>query len=570
MDYDAIYNEVTTPKGGKKAVDYDSIYSEVTTPKATPKKQGWSVGAPSLDNLTTNLGVIANSGVAKGIRDPLDGAAQLLANVLPDGVSSAINKANNFVADKTGLVAKLPASGMDGFIKENEQAYQAQRGDTGMDWGRLAGNVISPMNLALASKIPQGVGVGQRVLSGIGTGAALGGITPTSGEGSFADEKTKQIATSAAFGGVLPMLTGAVGRVISPKASTNPQVKLLRENGVTPTVGQTLGGAANKFEEKLGSWPIVGDGVAAARGRANEQFNTAVYADTLKPVGISMPKNLDGRDAVRFAESQLSNRYDEVLGKIGAIKTDGQFNSSISSLDKMVDKLMMPKSEKMKFKMSLNDVKQTIDKNGVLTSEGYKMLESALGRDAKTLGISQNAYDARLAPAVKQLQAELKGLLKRQAGSNADELQKVNDSWARFTRVGQAAKSVGAENGNFTPAQFQNAVKSMDKSKWGFAKGNALMQDFGDAGKSVLGSKVPNSGTTDRLLLGGLGAAWFDPTLGLSLLGGSAMYSNPMQKLLTGAIANRPQSAQAISQVVNKGTPYLLPAGLGLLNYIQN
>lgn len=242
----------------------------------------------------------------------------------------------------------------------------------------------------------------------------------------------------------------------------------------------------------------------------------------------------------------------------------------------MVNKLVMPKAEKAKFASALNDVKQSIDGNGVITSDAFKQLESSLGQDAQKLSSSTNIYEGKVAPAVKQLQAELRDMLKRQAGDKADELKAVNAGWANFKRVQNAAGKIGADEGKFNPAQLQSAVRVMDKSKdkAAFARGNALMQDLGDAGKTVLGSKVPNSGTTDRLLYGGgaatVAAGMVNPYYGAALLGGASLYTQPAQKLFNMLITKRPDSAAQFAELLRKNSNYLLPAsgamGLGLLN----
>lgn len=541
--------EVNAPEGATEddAIKYvqENIYK---APVATSKKPT-SAGARLL----------------QGMKDPIDAGAQLLTNMLPKGVVDAGNTANNWLADKTGLVAPVPKGGVDAMIKADAANYQAPEG---IDWARLGGNVLSPANLAVASKFPQAASLGGRVASGAGAGAAMGALSPVT-EGDFAEEKAKQIALSGATGGALPVVTGALSRLVSPKASMNPNVNLLRQQGVNPTIGQTLGGFANNVEEKLSSLPIVGTGIANSRNNANTQFEKATYNEVLKPIGQALPKDLQGREALQFTESALKDKYDDVLTKIGAIKPDEQFNTKVDSLSGMVNKMLMPADEKLKFTSALNDLKKSIDENGVITSEAYKTLESSLGSDVRKLSSSQNIYDSKLSPAVKQLQQELRDMLKRQAGSYADDLQKTNGAWAKFKRVQNAASKLGADEGSFTPAQFQNAVRSMDKSKdkAAFARGGALMQELGDAGKSVLGNKVPNSGTADRALMTGAGIySFLDPTVGLPLLAGASLYTNPVQKALTGAVTNRPQSAQAVSSLIKQSSPYLTPAFFGLLN----
>ena len=87
-----------------------------TTSPASPGASGsWAPPA-------TRMGKIG-----QGIVDPIDGGAQLLTHLLPDGVVNAGNSLNNWLADKTGLLAKLPPGGIDAQISSNEKSYQSSR-----------------------------------------------------------------------------------------------------------------------------------------------------------------------------------------------------------------------------------------------------------------------------------------------------------------------------------------------------------------------------------------------------------------------------------------------------------
>jgi hypothetical protein len=513
----------------------------------------------------------------KGVRDPIDAGAQLLTKMLPDSVVNAGNQFNNYLADKTGLVSRLPEGGVSQQINEQEASYQDQRtqsGEEGFDGYRLLGNVVSPANLALASKLPAAATLAGKVGTGALGGGALAGLTqPVVGDGDFLTEKAKQVGVGAITGGVTPAFVGGVARVVSPKASVNPNIQKLRSEGVNPTIGQTLGGGINKIEERMQSVPILGDMITRARGQANSQFEKAAFNRSLKPIGQKLPEGLAGREAVDYVESTLGQSYDDVLTRIGAITPDQQFNTKLSDLKKLVSGKMMPKAEKAKFLSAVQDIKDTA-KDGVITSEAFKELESSLGSQARKLGGSQNVYEGKLAPAVKQLQQELRDMLQRQAGDAADELRKVNTGYSNFKRVQNAATKLGADDGSFTPAQFQNAVRAMDKSKdkAAFAKGNALGQDLGDAGKSVLSGKVPNSGTAERVMYGtgALASGALNPAIPAGLLGGAALYTQPMQKVLTSLVAKRPERAAELAEFIRQNGNYVLPAtgavGAGLLN----
>lgn len=574
--------DVTAPDGATQ--DEVLAYAQKNVPGADTKASAPAVKKPAAAPLSRTDRYL------KGLRDPIDAGAQLLTNMLPEGIVKAGNRLNNFIADKTGLVGRLKeggvadlvaggsgVGGVDRMIRDAEAQYQARReasGESGFDGYRTLGNIINPANLAVASRLPAAASLAGRVGVGALGGGISGALTPVA-SGDFATEKAKQIGAGALVGGAIPGIASAAGRLVSPNASKNAGLQLLRKEGVNPTIGQALGGRANAAEEKLMSLPLVGDMVSKARGSANEQFQRATIKRALKPIGVDLPEGLVGRDAVQFTENTLRQQYDDVLTKIGAIPADAKFGNAIASLRNKVDRLGIPPDEKAKFHGALSDVLESFDENNVMTSEAFKTLESALGQDARKLAGSQSVYEGRIAPAVKQLQAELRDMLERQAGPLAGDLKAVNAGWANFKRVQNAASKLGADDGNFTPAQFQNAVRALDtsKDKAAFARGNALGQDLGDAGKSVLGNKTPNSGTTDRALLNlGLlgGTAAVSPAAAMGAVGGAALYLSPAQRALVAALASRPASAQQAAELLRKASPYALGASgqlsAGMLN----
>lgn len=502
----------------------------------------------------------------RGVMDPIDGGAQLLANALPKGLVDAGNRLNNWLADNTGLVARLPEGGVDQLVRQGQADYERRRGasgETGFDGYRALGGFAATVPLAAATGgAGVGAGLSTRVAIGATQGAAAGSLVPVTGDDYWA-EKREQIGTGAAFGGVAAPVLGGLARVISPNASRNANLQLLRREGVTPTVGQALGGTAGRVEEKLQSLPIVGDAINAARGRAAGDFQEAAVNRALAPIGQKLPPGVSGRAAIEHAENTLRQSYDDVLSRIGAIPADQQFSTQVANLQQMVGRDVLSKQAKQKFGMVLNDVQSAFN-NGVLTSEGFKRVESQLGSDFRKLTSSQDIYDGRLAPAVQQLQAELRDLLQRQAGQHADDLAATNAGWANFKRVQRAAGALGAEGGEFTPAQFQSAVKALDRSKdkGAFARGGALGQDLGDAGRSVLTGKVADSGTAGRAMLGvgALGSSYLlNPAMAAGMLGGAGLYLSPAQRALVAAVASRPAAAQPAADALRKAGPMLIP-----------
>jgi len=159
--------------------------------------------------------------VAKGLKDPVDGAAQLLESLLPKGVTNAVNKAADFVGGEgTFLGDVLGIKGATGDQLTNdmraaESEYGQARevtGQSGLDGLRLLGNVASPVNMTAAKFMPTAkIGDSMKMLAAKGAAAgAAGAATQPALSGDFATEKATQIGVGAATGGVLtPALSRA-------------------------------------------------------------------------------------------------------------------------------------------------------------------------------------------------------------------------------------------------------------------------------------------------------------------------------------------------------------------------
>jgi hypothetical protein len=505
--------------------------------------------------------------IGMGLADPIQGGAQLLTKMLPDGVVKAGNTANNWLADKTGLVARLPEGGIDQQTQEREQAYQAQRsaaGESGFDGMRMLGNVASPVNLAIGGGLPAAASLAGRMGLGAVGGAASSALSPVT-DGDFASEKLKQIGVGGLAGGVTPALAAGVGRVISPKASLNPDVQLLKAAGVNPTVGQTLGGRANALEEKLQSLPIMGDAIASARGKALQQFNNAAINRAVDPVGGTVEGV--GQRAVAEAGDVLGRAYDDAIGTLKFVKFDDTFNADLKELKGMAKALTPPMRDKFNSTVR-NIVGGRTTSGGTMLAETVKKADSELGQAASKFGRSSVASEQEYADAVRQLQALLRAQVARSSPEASKALKSADKGYANLVRVEGAAKAAKNAEGVFTPAQLNTAIQTADSSvrKRAVARGQALMQDLGTAGQNVLGNKVPNSGTADRMWLGAgaVGAGAINPLIPGGLLAGAAAYTPWGQALLRGAVSSRPSSAKSIADLLEKSSPMLGPAG-GLL-----
>lgn len=513
----------------------------------------------------------------KGAVDPIEGGAQLLTNVLPESWVKAGNQLNNRLADMGLPVARIPEGGMNELVQQNEAEYQARRRasepqsitglvtgqqqDPGFDWWRLGGSILSPANLALA-RIPAVNSLRGRVGLGALSGAVSSALNPVTQPGDYWGQKQDQVLIGTVTGGAVPAAVAGVSRVIRPNASANPNVELLRAEGVRPTVGQTLGGRWNATEEKLQSLPVIGDMIASQRGRSLREFNQAAINRATAPVNQRIEGV--GQGAVQQAGNAVSGVYDDALNRAGAFVQDRQFAQEVGQLRQMTQGMTPPMRER--FNRVYQDlIASRTSQAGGMTSRTFKDVDSELGQLAGRYARSQMASEQDLGDALMELQASVRRQMVRARPDVANDLANADAGWANLVRIEGAAKSAKNNEGVFTPAQLNQAVQAADRSvrKRATARGTALMQDLGNAGQAVLGNKVPNSGTADRLWMGAgtlAGTGAINPAIPAGILGGAALYTDPMQNALTFLLTQRPQAAQAVANALRQSTPALVPA----------
>jgi hypothetical protein len=174
---------------------------------------------------------------------------------------------------------------------------------------------------------------------------------------------------------------------------------------------------------------------------------------------------------------------------------------------------------------------------------------------------------------LRETQAILRRTAARQNPQYADDIKNVDMAYALMTRPKSAAGMQGAQEGIFSPSQLRSQTRRLEGSKSAFAEGDAMMQDLAQDAESVLGQKVPDSGTPYRMgnlagLAGALLGGTMDPITTLSVLGGGAaastLYTDAGRKLAAALLAQRPdlvrtlgQGSKALAPVVGSGAASL-------------
>jgi hypothetical protein len=364
------------------------------------------------------------------------------------------------------------------------------------------------------------------------------------------------LAQASAVTNPMNALLKPVTSVISPTIS--PQIQTLMKEGVVPTAGQILGGGYKRAEEALSSVPIIGDFIKGAQGRAMADVNRVAFNRALTPIGEKLPEGLAGREAVQFVSEKLDDAYGKLLPKMTVVQ-DTPFQTAIASLKGMVQSgAIDPKAVSFFNNWMDNNVLNKFQGQNAITGETLKAIQGDLRETVSRLGASTDADQRLIGQALKEAQDQVRQLVTRSNPQYASELKAIDTGYANFKRVERAAAGLGAEEGIFSPAQLQNAVKAMDRSKdkGQFAQGQALMQDLSESAKTALGNKVPDSGTPYRSMVaalaasGGAGAAGF-PAIAASLIASPLLYSQTGQNMLAAILTKRPDFANALAAQLN-------------------
>lgn len=512
---------VEFPDNMSEAEIASALSSTPTPPKPTPK---------------------APSGLVKGFTDPFTGAAQLIGK----GLSTLGVGYGDTLAD---------------YYTNLEKEYNAQReasGETGVDWGRVVGNVVSPVNLAIGG----GLGMATKLskpMQALVAGGLSGAASPVATK-DFASSKGEQVALGGLLGGVGEKVFSGVGRMLSP--TFTPAERTIRELGVTPTPGQSFGGQPKNFERFAENLPVVGGVISDAKKKVVEKFNQGVINQSLKKVNESLPEGLVGNEAISFAAKVKDNVYSNALQDTSlkfSPKDTGVLVSSIRN-SKLYDASEVAKADKIFNIVALSKIPQ--GRSVEISGDVFKSIDSELKSEVFSLKNSGDLSDRRVGVALEQAQKKLRDMFGQQNPDKSSLLRRA-DALDRDLRVIQtAAANSGAERGVFTPKQYQTAVRQSDKTrnKVSFARGKANGQEVAQAAMEVLGEEA------DAILQGRIGAQVAGGlTIGTNPLLGAAIgtaikagYSPAGIRAIDALVAKRPEFAIKLGEIVKRNS-----AGLG-------
>lgn len=446
-------------------------------------------------------------------------------------------------------------------VEEKTQAGREQRGSEGMDFYQLLGNVLG--SAAPASLLAK-LGTGAKAAAATGALTSVATQPVLDQEASLLEEKAKQAGIGALGGAVGQKALGAVGRALSPEISASEAA--VRGVGVTPTIGESLGGTARKIEDFIAGVPGLGEFVKDAKLRAIDQWNKGTINKSLAnlPDNIKVPEGIFGGEAVAYANQAISKSYDDLYGKM-TYTLGKDTNNKLAALTQ--SKALTPDQQnivqkaldsflfsKLDTPLAGSSIMNAPEKLSSVSGATMKGIESDLKSYAynllkKTQG--QTADDLKAGEALLDVVGTLKKDFYKQNAKtvNVKDLLKLDKAYSEMSVITDA--SARAEAGLFTPTQLIQASKANARkvSTRAFGEGRAVLQKDAQAAKEILGDG--KAGLVARI--GGLGALGVGAAAGipatLATVGGVAgIYSKTGQKLLDKLIAERPELLQQLGQ----------------------
>jgi hypothetical protein len=421
----------------------------------------------------------------------------------------------------------------------------------------LTGGLAVPAAL-FARPVTRGLGiVGETALGG-----AMGGLSGI-GAAQTPEEMSAQGVTGTLLGGGLTAGLSGTARLVAP--SVRPEAAALREQGIPLTPGSAFGGRIQQVEQAAESIPILGGIVSGARERQFSEFNIASYNKVLSNIDpkLKVPKGLTGRDAFMFVEKSISDKYNDIVPDL-AIKFTPKVQSGFDAIKNRYAKGNLSEADKQQFQTYVNSLEADFRASGVISGNKAQAVKQDLAKLSGTYSAGTGSTKL-LGDAFKDLEGFYMNTLRNQNPKYASDLKKADSAYRDFVRVQTAMAKTRGEEGVFTPAQLESAVRQQDRSarKGAFARGAAPMQELSGRATSILGQKVPDSGTAARgmtaaALTGGVG--FVDPLAG----GLTALMTAPYYRLGERAMfAPRPASFTEAVQRARAASPFATP---GLLD----
>ena len=444
---------------------------------------------------------------AAGINEYLDNGGA----TIPTGIEAGQEEMGLVDQARNSLVNNSGGAALAGYL--NSAALGAPEALTGgnMDalrdeyglatlGGEIGGALTGTAGLGMAGRAGlramgrQGIQsqFGRNLATDVAYGGAYGGVT----EG--------DPVTGAVLGGVGSTLGQGVGKVAGDAIGgvrLGEAAQRLRDRGVNLTTGRILGDTASAVEDKMVSLPFVGDMVRRRQGEGFRQFNEAAFREGGAPIGFA-PSEV-GEEGIGQFRQAVGNAYDSATAG-QQVPFDQQFMTDMGGVYN--NALRMPKDRQRELGSIIEARIAPITDTGQMTGEQYQQAMRALKQNRSKVPGRFEGFEQEYRDAVSGTMDALDGAMRRGGGDSVIEgLNSANAANKNLKILENASldkAKIGTQTGEaevFLPSQLIGAARQSEKKY-----GASSLKQLGKDGQAVLPSTVPNSGTADRLAMGGL------------------------------------------------------------------
>jgi hypothetical protein len=330
------------------------------------------------------------------------------------------------------------------------------------------------------------------------TNAAPGGEGTGALTGAFAGS-----VGGVAGRGVTRGAAGAVGGV------RNAAIDELQTRGIPLTVGQLVsqsgrvGRVIKSAEDAMTSLPVVGNMISARRLEGLRGFNRAAVDEALAPIG-QQAVDTGGEESIARARDLVSQAYDNTLSGV-RMTGDAPFVNDMQGVFGRAQRLPATMADNADYTLNTR-VGESFDPQGTLTGNAYQQSMRGLRRDASA--VRNQPYGHDFGAVTREAEQALEALAARQAPEVVPGLARANEAYGRVGILRDAVNAArngsrSGEGGVFMPSQLSDAA-SRNARRFGGTQAtpDAPFYQLNQAARDVLPSRVPDSGTTGRLLTG--------------------------------------------------------------------
>lgn len=378
----------------------------------------------------------------------------------------------------------------------------------------------------------RGGNLAARMAKGAAAGAVSGGLY---GAGGADDGERLEGAGQGAFyggvtGGTIPAVGAAVGGVknaILPKVA-DQEVKALAQKALDEGIPLRRSQIGDSRVAKTIASVTKDVPFSGAKGFADKQqaaFNKAV----LSKADIAAEKATP--DVLQAAGNTFNKKFADAISRT-TIEVDDDLLDAFGNIEQEAAKRLGPDGQKL----ARSYVDDILASGGKIDGKTYQNARSNLGQMAK----SKMGSDPFIGGLLKDMQSALdESAFKSLPPQGQQQWQNIRKQYGAYKTIQKAMNSTSADAavGDISPGALANAAKTGNAN---YSKGAGELNDLARIGGRFVRDGVPNSGTAQRLGVGGafMGAAPFAPLPVAKAIAASKGFNalDTSQRLVRGAL----------------------------------